>query len=120
MQGHWQLATRVLSGSRTASHSYKSHSPTASATPAASFKRPYQNCPEPATLLIRHRVRGSTDRVLAVIRTDRGLLRSVLDPRCSVRECEATGYLGPAAKVRILRFKNLGRFRHRRGLQNHV
>ena len=29
-------------------------------------------------------------------------------------------YLGPAAKVRILRFKNLPPFRHYRGLQNHV
>jgi len=28
--------------------------------------------------------------------------------------------LGPAAKVRILRFKNLPPFRHDRGLQNHV
>jgi hypothetical protein len=29
-------------------------------------------------------------------------------------------HLGPAAKVRILRFKNLPPFRHDRGLQNHV
>ena len=29
-------------------------------------------------------------------------------------------HLGPAAKVRILRFKNLPPFRHYRGLQNHV
>jgi hypothetical protein len=29
-------------------------------------------------------------------------------------------HLGPASKVRILRFKNLPRFRHYRGLQNHV
>jgi hypothetical protein len=29
-------------------------------------------------------------------------------------------HLGPAAKVRILRFKNLSPFRHYRGLQNHV
>ena len=29
-------------------------------------------------------------------------------------------HLGPDAKVRILRFKNLPRFRHDRGLQNHV
>jgi len=29
-------------------------------------------------------------------------------------------HLGPAAKIRILRFKNLPPFRHYRGLQNHV
>jgi hypothetical protein len=29
-------------------------------------------------------------------------------------------HLGPAAKVRILRFKNLPPFRHDPGLQNHV
>src|SRR6266568_9445260 len=29
-------------------------------------------------------------------------------------------HLGPAAKVRILRFKDLSPFRHYRGLQNHV
>jgi hypothetical protein len=64
---------------------------------------------------IEDRRRGS-----AFTGTDRGLLRLVLDPRCSVRECEAPGYLGRAAKVRILRFKS---FRHSgiaRGLQTHV
>src|SRR5438876_3742179 len=40
------LTSPLPSGCRTASLLLKSHSPTASAAPAASFKRPYQNCPE--------------------------------------------------------------------------
>jgi hypothetical protein len=63
--------------------------------------------------------------------TDRSLLRSVLGLWSPVPKCEAPGdpfqwkntlpwHPGPAAKVRILRFKNLPPFRHDRALQNHV
>jgi hypothetical protein len=48
------------------------------------------------------------------------VLRSILEALCSVREREALGYLGPATKVRILRFKKLPLFRHWRGLHEHV
>jgi hypothetical protein len=102
--------------------SLKSHSQiTASVTPATHSKRPYRNRPDRENCAdSRLNYRGGPDRDLSFIGTDRGLLRSVLDPRCSVREFEAPGYPGPAAKVRILRFKNLPPFRHYRGLQNHV
>jgi hypothetical protein len=33
------------------------------------------------------------------------VLRLILDPLCSVHECEALGYLNPAPRVRILRFQ---------------
>ncbi len=70
-------------------------------------------------------------RKRAFNRTDRGLLRSVLGPWTPVPKCEAPGASisveehtsmapRPAAKVRILRFKNLQPFRHYRGLQGHV
>src|SRR5476651_2322605 len=60
--------------------------------------------------------------------TDRGLLRSVLGPWSPVPKCEAPGAPisleehtsmapRPAAKVRILRFKTLPRFRHDPGRQ---
>jgi hypothetical protein len=63
--------------------------------------------------------------------TDRGLLRSVLGSSSPVPKCEAPGApisveehtsMAPkaAAKISILRFKNLLPFRHYRGLQNHV
>jgi len=59
---------------------------------------------------------GSASRLRAPVakglyRIDRGLLRSVLGP---------WPHLGPAAKVRILRFKTLPSFRHYLGLQGHV
>jgi hypothetical protein len=55
----------------------------------------------------------------------------VMVSRSQMRGCQVPGHpfhwkntlpwhLGPAAKVRILRFKNLPPFRHDRGLQNHV
>src|ERR1700691_6457569 len=56
--------------------------------------------------------------------TDRGLLRSVLSPWSPGPKCEAPGapismeeHTLAAAKVRILRFKNLPPFRHDPGLQ---
>src|ERR1017187_6461930 len=63
--------------------------------------------------------------------TDRGLLRSVLGPWSPVPKCEAPGHpfqwkntlpwhLGPAAKVRILRFKIFRHSRYDPSLQNHV
>jgi hypothetical protein len=63
-----------------------------------------------------------------VYRTDRGLLRSVLGPWSPVPNARHLGHpfqwkntlprhLGPAAKIRILRFKNLAPFRDDRGLQ---
>ena len=63
--------------------------------------------------------------------TDHGLLRLVLGPWSPVPKCEAPGapihwkntlpwYLGPAAKVRILCYKNLPPFRHDPSLRNHV
>jgi hypothetical protein len=76
----------------------------------------------------------NSDRLLdtrAFTGTDRGLLQSVLGPWSPVPKCDAprapisveehtSMHLGPAAKVRILRFKNLPPFRHYRGLQHHV
>ena len=61
------------------------------------------------------------------------LLRKATDPRCPVfarkrvnrrhfssRVCRGRAHLGPTAKVRILRFKNLSPFRQYRGPQNYV
>jgi hypothetical protein len=53
-----RLAPSLPSGNRRTFGRSNSHSPTASTAPAASFKRPYQNCPEEAILLIPHRVRA--------------------------------------------------------------
>src|ERR1700730_12380748 len=70
----------------------------------------------------------ASDNACAFAVTDRGLLRLVVGPWSPVPKCDAPGAPisfeehtsmapRPAAKVRILRFKNLPPFRHDPGLQ---
>src|SRR6266702_2223347 len=70
MHGSRHLASPGPSDCETDSPPLKSHSHTASAAPAASFKRPYQNCPDRISSRSSHRCRGRPDRVLSFIRTD--------------------------------------------------
>src|SRR6266446_5240433 len=67
MHGSRHLTSPGPSDCDTDSPPLKSHSHTASAAPAASFKRPYQNCPNRISSRSSHRCRGSPDRVLSFV-----------------------------------------------------
>src|SRR6266702_5304559 len=62
MHGSRHLASPGPSDCETDSPPLKSHSHTASPAPAASFKRPYQNCPDRISSRSSHRCRGSPDK----------------------------------------------------------
>jgi len=66
------VATRFIPARRPPKGSgpSKSHNATASATPAASFKRPYQNCPPKILRLALPDRAGNPDRVLSFAGTD--------------------------------------------------
>jgi C4-dicarboxylate-specific signal transduction histidine kinase len=66
---------------------------------------------------------GEKGMVMTIADTGDGMSPAVrqklFSPFCTTKNLTGTG-LGLAAKVRILRFKNLPLFRHDRGLRNHV